>query len=61
VAGTVCVLVCNLIPDNGFLTLAIKLIITGVLSNVVLFIFLHRKKEFNDTKELVLRIVKRRM
>lgn len=61
VAGAVCVLVCNLIPDNGFLTLAIKLVITGVLSNIVLFVFLHRKKEFKDTKELVLRIVKRRM
>ncbi|MBE6731205.1 MAG: polysaccharide biosynthesis protein [Ruminococcaceae bacterium] len=61
IAGTVCVLVCNLIPDNGFLTLAIKLIITGVLSNIVLFIFLFKKKEFTDTKELVFRILKRRM
>lgn len=60
-AGTVCVLVCNLIPDNGFITLGLKLAITGVLSNIILFIFLFKKKEFNETKELVLRILKRKM
>ena len=61
IAGTVCVFVCNLIPDNGFLTLGLKLVISGVLSNIVLFVFLFKKKEFKETKELVLRIIKRKM
>lgn len=59
IACGACYFACSFIPLEGYLGVGVKLIICGILSNVVLFIFYSRLKEFDEAKELFGRIVNR--
>jgi len=59
VVCTACYAVCTLIPDNGWGTMLLKALIVTVLSNVLFLLVYCRTKEFEQTKEIVRRILKR--
>ncbi len=59
VVSTACLSVCSLIPDTGWGTLILKALIITVVANILFLLIYFKTKEFEQTKELVKRIIKR--
>lgn len=56
IACVACYFACSFVSLGGLLGLAIKLVICGVLSNIIFFIFYSRVKEFDEAKAIFTRI-----
>lgn len=48
---------CYYIPINGLIFLFLRLVVCIILSNIVLFLLLKKKKEYETAKKLIMRIV----
>lgn len=52
-------MVVDLLPQDGIISFVVKIIVAGVMSNVLYWVFLHKKKEYKQSKELLFRMLKR--
>lgn len=59
VVCAICVYVCNLVPDNGVLTMLLKAVICVIVSNVLFFLAYFKTGEFGQTKDMVKRIIRK--
>ena len=60
VISIICYYICSLISVKGILEFIIKLCISGVVSNLILFMILRREKEFGEVKNMFFSILKLR-
>ena len=54
---TITYIICSIINIDGIMGLISKTIISGLISNLLFFLFYFRTKEFIETKELIRRII----
>lgn len=48
--------ICSFLPDEGIVSMVLKGLICVVISNIILWIFYHRMKEYEYTKQLVKKV-----
>ena len=54
---TITYIICSIINIDGIMGLISKTIISGLISNLLFFLFYFRTKEFIETKELIRKII----
>lgn len=63
IAGLISLGICNLFPNTGWIILLVKAIICCIIPNIIFFISYRKMKEFEYTKELIVKLsnkIKRR-